>query len=67
MIKTFIAVVTVLSLTTNNNLSATTIEYPGGCWATADAAEVHTCGSVGCDFYLWDAVYYACMEYEELN
>lgn len=39
------------------------VQYPD-CWAAANAAEVHSCGSVRCDFYLWDAVYSACMGYE---
>ena len=39
-----------------------TMGDPFGCWAAANAAEVYTCGSVGCDFGLWDAVFNACIE-----
>jgi hypothetical protein len=35
---------------------------PPNCWAGADASEVYSCGSVGCDFDLWAAVYSACMQ-----
>jgi hypothetical protein len=34
---------------------------PEACWAAADAAEVYSCGSEGCDYGLWSAVYSACM------
>ncbi len=34
---------------------------PEACWAGADAAEVYSCGYVGCDYGLWSAVYSACM------
>jgi hypothetical protein len=40
------------------------VEYVApDCWAGADAAETNTCGSVGCNFDLWAAVYSACMGY----
>ncbi len=42
-----------------------TIGDPYGCWATADAFETISCGYVGCDFWLWDAVYYACIGNQE--
>jgi hypothetical protein len=38
---------------------------PSGCWAAADAAEINTCGSVGCNFQLWDAVFNACIENQQ--
>lgn len=38
-------------------------QYPD-CWAGANAAEIHSCGHIGCDFGLWSAVYSACMGYE---
>ncbi|MFI2742143.1 hypothetical protein ACG2LH_05345 [Zhouia sp. PK063] len=39
------------------------VKYPD-CWAAADAAEENSCGSVGCNFDLWDAVYGACMGWD---
>lgn len=41
-----------------------TIGDPFGCWAFADALETISCGSVGCDFWLWDAIYNACINQE---
>jgi len=42
------------------------VEYVApDCWSGADAAEVSTCGTVGCNFDLWAAVYSACMGYEK--
>ena len=58
-IKKSVAVFAVLLLM-SSSLSANVVIAPD-CWAAADAAEVYVCGSVGCDFYLWDAVYYACL------
>ena len=37
---------------------------PENCWAGADAAESFVCGSVGCNYQLWDAVYSACMGWD---
>lgn len=46
------------------NDKPSSVEYVApDCWAGADAAEVNTCGSVGCNFNLWAAVYSACMGY----
>jgi hypothetical protein len=38
-----------------------TIADPYECWDTADAIETISCGYVGCDYWLWDQVYTACM------
>jgi hypothetical protein len=59
-IKKNVAVFAVVLLI-SSSLSSTAIVSPS-CWAAADAAEVYVCGSVGCDFGLWDAVYNACIE-----
>ncbi|HEY9221458.1 MAG TPA: hypothetical protein VIO43_07760 [Lutibacter sp.] len=43
----------------NNKPSTVSYVYPD-CWAGANAAEIYSCGSVGCNFDLWAAVYSAC-------
>tara|TARA_B100000378_G_scaffold191274_1_gene155484 strand:+ start:366 stop:587 length:222 start_codon:yes stop_codon:yes gene_type:complete len=42
-----------------NKVGNVEVRYPD-CWAAADAAEEETCGDVGCNFELWEAVYTAC-------
>ncbi len=34
---------------------------PSSCWTLADAIETQHCGSVGCDFDLWEEKYNECM------
>lgn len=69
MKKCIIAVVTVLLFSTNGMSTTTETTFTSGnypdCWAAADAAEINTCGSVGCNFSLWDSVYAACMGWED--
>ena len=49
----------------NANTTITTEEVGGGgCWAAADAAEIASCGYVGCDFELWDTIYAVCNGWE---
>ena len=54
----FVAV-TPTSAKSNESNKSVEVRYPD-CWAAADAAETNTCGSVGCNFDLWAAVYTAC-------
>ncbi|HSQ46669.1 MAG TPA: hypothetical protein VLM44_07085 [Lutibacter sp.] len=59
------AMVSVTSANTNeenleNKPSSVEQEQPADCWAGANAAEIYSCGSIGCNFDLWAAVYSAC-------
>jgi hypothetical protein len=66
----FVAVFTFNSFTSlnasSNNIEDAIIETASpSCWNGANAAEIYVCGSVGCNFDLWAAVYSACMGYDD--
>lgn len=69
IILIFVAVFALNSFTLLNassNIEDAIIETTSpSCWSAADAAEKFVCGSVGCNFDLWDAVYAACMGYQD--
>lgn len=53
--------VSTLAISSTKSVESKSFADPYACWNAADAAEVYTCGYVGCNFGLWDAVFNACM------
>jgi hypothetical protein len=56
----------VLFMSSSFSTNTVEVESPASCWAAANAAETFVCGSVGCNFELWDAVFNACIEKEAI-